>query len=192
MKHTLLILVLLFSSFIAKAGPSIQLWQPGNNAVLEPNMWTTLSSGANNAASITYFVNNIYYCQVNQSPYNCGWFTPPSGTHSIRAVAKGYDGAEKSQTVYVSIKGAVVQAAPPTVSLWQPSNGAGLQPGTWTTLSAGATNASSVTWYVNGAQYCVTTASPYNCGWQVPDSSGTITIKAVARNSAGATAEQSV
>ncbi len=192
MKNIFLGLILLVMTATSWAvTPGISIWQPANGAVLDPNMWTTLSSGATNASSVTYFLDGMYYCETSVYPYNCGWFTPASGTHSIRAVAKSSDGAEASQIISVSIKAAYTAPAP-TVSLWQPANAASFTPSYWTTLSAGATDANSVTWYVNGAQYCVVTASPYNCGWQSPASAGTVVLKVVARNSNGQSAEQSI
>jgi hypothetical protein len=167
---------------------SVGLLSPSAGANLQVGTWTTLTPGyKGDIVSISFTVNGALVCTATKAPFDCSYKLPSSpGVINVQLLATAVGGNTATATSYFNAVPAVVKDI--SFSIIAPQDGAVLQPNTWITLSGGKIKGpvQSVTYFINGNQFCQTTQTPFNCpGYKTP-ASGTVKVTATATDTAGA------
>ncbi len=177
----------------AQRPPTVSISAPAGNATVSgtTSVTATASSGT---SSVQFKLDGANLgSAATSSPFTTSWDTTQAtnGTHTLSAVATNSAGSTTSSTVTVTVNN---QTAPPkpTISISAPANNASVS--RVTTISAAATNATSVQFKLDGNNLgSADTASPYSYSWDTSTAAnGTHTLSAVATNSAGSTTSSTV
>src|SRR5262249_32606919 len=140
-------------------------------------------------SSVAFYAGVTLIGTATTSPFSVTW-SPTPGTYTLKAVATDNLGATTtSSTISVIVNSA------PTVNITVPANGASLQTGMPTTITATASDSdgsvASVAFLVNNTTIATVTASPYTTPW-TPGPAGSYTLKAIATDDRGATTSASI
>jgi 3',5'-cyclic AMP phosphodiesterase CpdA len=178
------------------AGPQASITSPPNNASIAPGSNLTIIVDASDlGATITnveFFANAINLGGVTNAPYNLIWTNVPAGTYALTVVASDNAGLSITSDV---VNVTVVYAAPLTVSLTSPAEGARFSAPANLALAANVTGGrgaiTNVAFYLGAtllanetnAHYSVTAANVF---------SGSYILTAVASDSSGASSTSSV
>lgn len=128
------------------------------------------------------------------------WSVTPSAAladaaYTVTASASKASGAASTSATYVVFRKPEVTAGAPTVSITSPSNGSVLQR-TKATVAATASSAKgikNVQFYLGSQLIGTDSSSPYSINWNARrQAAGSYTLKAVATDKAGASAETSI
>ena len=185
---------------LTSAPPWVQITAPTNGAVFNAGASITLQATATNAgnsiASVRFFNGNDSLGSASYPGNNLWtftWTTAPMGTNILTAVATDYNGlATTSPQATIT-----VIHPPPTVQITSPTNGQlfVLSP-TNIVIHAEATatgaDITNVQFSCNGTNVGQTTTYPYQALWTNVMAGSNYTLKAVASDSMGATATNSV
>lgn len=177
--------------------PTTSITSPTNNSQVSGTV--SIQANASDNVGVTrveFFINGSILSTDTSAPYTASWNTTSISNNSTRSLTtKAYDGANNigtSSTINVTVK----DITAPSVSITSPANNALVPRNSNITISASASDASSITkveFYVNGTLKCTDTTSPYSCSWKVPTQKNkTYTLLAKAYDTVGNSASSSV
>ncbi len=173
--------------------PSLTVTYPPEGAVLSGTV--TISANASDpsgVAEVSFYVDGTLVFTDTEAPYEYVWDTTTAadGEHTITVAASDTRGNVAEQSVAV-----VVDNTAPTVSITSPEEGAIVRGAV--TIQVDASDATSgilsVEFYVDGDLVFTDTSPPYKYRWDTTEvTDGSHTIRVVASDEAGNTAEQTI
>jgi regulation of enolase protein 1 (concanavalin A-like superfamily) len=173
--------------------PTVTLTAPANGATFTAPATITLSATAsdpeNALARVEFYSGTTRLASDTTAPYSFSWSSVAAGTYSVRAVAYDTAGASATSATATVTVGAGNQ--PPTVTLTSPANNSSFAAPATIAMAATASDPENalarVEFYSGTALLGTDTTSPYSFSWSsVP--AGTYTVRAVAYDTAGASA----
>ena len=185
--------------------PIVSLTSPANNSNFLKGSTITISANASDNGSISnveFFDGTTSLGIDNSAPYSISLNALAVGTHSVIAKATDNCQAVKSSiAVSVTINPEIVTNTPPSVSFTKPLNNASLNAPASLIVNVNATDAdgiSGVKLYLNNVLIREELAAPYDWNHNAQDLAlqnlaiGNYTLKAIASDLKGATAETSI
>lgn len=176
------------------APPTVQITYPTEGQTVSGNV--TIAANASDdggAPTVRFFVDNTLLGEDSTAPYEMPWNTADTnnGSHTIAVEAVDSAGQTARATVTVTVNNA---DAPPAVRITSPANGSTVSGAVQ--LSADATDdrpGVSVQFLVNGSVLANDASAPFQATWDTSSlPNGSYTIAAVARDSAGQTAQDQI
>jgi len=174
--------------------PNVAVTSPANGSTFTVGNSVTVNAAANDAdgtvTQVNFFAGTAQIGSSSTAPYSVTWSPAAAGTYSLTAVATDNDGASTTSAA-VSVRLDPAANQPPSVSLTAPANGASYTAPASISLAATASDPENalarVEFYSGTTLLNSDTAAPYAFTWSsVP--AGTYTLRAVAYDSAGASA----
>jgi hypothetical protein len=147
-------------------------------------------------AKVEFYVDNTLKDTVTKEPYKYSWNTTIYKHNSVHILlAKAYDDSDNVGTSDPT-RVVVLDITKPTVKITNPINGGKMPSNSNFTISAFASDVSSVIqveFRVNGTLKCTSYKIPYVCSWKIPAIKGVIyRIEASALDTAGNIGTQSI
>jgi outer membrane protein assembly factor BamB len=176
-----------------QTGPTVSITAPANNAIVSKVVKIAATATGGAIARVDFLIDGAVVGSDLAAPYEFEWDsrTVADGTHAVRAVA--IDGADRTGSASVTVKVANADQ-PPAVSMTAPSNNAVVSG--QVSIQASASDDFGVTrveFFVDGASIGSDTTAPYQATWDSAGASnGAHTIRAVATDTAGQTAQAQV
>ncbi|HSC26650.1 MAG TPA: Ig-like domain-containing protein, partial [Vicinamibacterales bacterium] len=165
---------------------------PANGATVSGTITVNASASDNvGVVGVQILLDGVVRAVDTTAPYSVQWVTTTAGDGSHTLTAVAHDAAGNTRTsapVTVNVSnGPAADAAPPTVSITSPANGATVS-GTVTVNASASDNVGvvGVEFFLDGVRSADDTTAPYSVPWDttaIPDGSHTLT--AVARDAAG-------
>ena len=178
---------------VGATAPTVAISSPVNSASLPvnvPQKITVLASSSSaSLASVELNVNGVSLGIKTAFPYIFDWTPTSLGNYRVIAVATDSQGAKTTSVPFIY---SVAAAAPPTVTIGAPVNGASYPVGNPVAITAATTSAPGVTitsvqFFANGTSLGTKTSSPYTLIW-TPTAVGTYALSAIVTDSSGAQA----
>lgn len=175
--------------------PSAGLTAPASGASVTGTV--TISAAAQDDQGVTevrFFAGGTLIAIDTTAPYSTTWNTASvsNGSYTVQAVAVDTIGQTASDSLSVTVNNVVDLR--PTVSITAPTGGSTVS-GT-VTIAASASDdrgVASVRFFIDGALVATDTTAPYSHTWNTTTASnGVRSIRAVAQDTAGQTATQTV
>lgn len=185
------------SSSLDNNPPVVSLSSPANGASFAAGTTITVSATATDqdgtVSRVAFYDGSTLIGTDTGSPYTVSWSGATIGSHVLKAVATDNQGtttASATRTVSVTTSTSSSSNQPPSVSLTAPLQGASFTAPASITLSASATDSDGsitrVEFYQGSTLIGTDTTAPYSVSWPMV-AAGSYSLKAVARDNAGAT-----
>ena len=172
--------------------PLIALTAPGDGATFTAGTSVSVSAAASDGdgtiSRVDFFAGAAAIGSDTTAPYAVTW-QMPSGTYSLTAAAVDNDGA-RTTSASATVSASAATNAPPVVTLTAPVNGATYTAPATIAVSATATDSNGIArveFYRGTTLLATDTSSPYAYSW-TGVAAGTYAVRAVAYDSAGASA----
>ena len=197
-EKTITIVIIQGSGGTTNTPPTVSITAPTNGQSLTAGANLTVNATASDAngtvSKVALFYDGVLVSEDNTSPYSWTINSLVAGSHVLRAVATDNQGATAETTVNITVTGGTANT-PPTVTITNPANGASFQAGTNLLVQANASDANgsvaNVALYYDNQLVSTDAAAPYS--WTILSVvAGTHTLRAVATDNQGATAETTI
>ena len=186
--------------------PVASVTSPGGGSEVSGSVSITINASDNDmVAKVELYVDGSRVATDSNAPFSFSWDSTghADGTAGIHAVATDASGNQgQSSVVNVNVSNAsstpppppIVDDVPPMVNITSPSSGATVS-GTVNIQASTSDNEAIelVTVYVDDATLCVSSSTSVSCGWNTKKAgSGNHSIRVVARDTSGNTAEDNI
>ncbi|HXT13934.1 MAG TPA: Ig-like domain-containing protein [Candidatus Angelobacter sp.] len=178
------------------AGPQASITLPANNTSIEPGSDLLIAVDTSDlGATITnveFFANSADLGSATGAPFSFTWTSVPAGTYALTVVASDNAGLSITSDV---VNVTVVHAAPLTVALTSPADGASFSAPAELALAASAAGGrgatTNVAFYLGSASLANVTNAPFTAK-TANIFAGSYALRAVATDSSGASSTSSV
>ncbi|NJL76355.1 MAG: hypothetical protein HC892_16400, partial [Saprospiraceae bacterium] len=178
--------------------PTVAITAPTNGQTFTAGANLTVNATASDAngtvSKVALFYDNVLVNDDTTAPYTWTINSLVAGAHTLRAVATDNQGATAETTVNITVN-AATSNTPPTVAITTPANGASFQAGTNLLVQANASDANgtvaNVALFYDNQLVSTDATLPYS--WTINNVvAGAHTLRAVATDNQGATAETTI
>ena len=177
---------------LRNASPLVALTSPTNNdSFLAPSNITLTANASDpdgNLAKVEFYSDGVKLGESAAAPYRVDWTNPPTGPHTLSAVATDDEGASQQSTpVHIDVYDAV---GTPFVRITSPTDGAAIEGGTNLLVSAYANAPNGVTnvqFFANGSMIGEDSTNPFGVVWDAPFGTNLLNAVTFDANSLSAT-----